>query len=63
MDTPEENFYYAPSYEHIEFAANNGFKKVIIDSRGHGSKLEVGGIYNNLLCLMREVPQWSLINY
>ena len=51
------NFYYAPSLAHIEFAANNGFKKVVLDSRGHDSDLDVGGSCNNLLCLMREVPQ------
>ena len=51
------NLYYAPSLEHITFAADNGFTKVVLDSRGHTAKYEQGKRNDDIMCLMREVPQ------
>jgi len=52
-----KDIYYAPSEAHIKFAADNGYQKVVIDSRGHCSSYEIGRLNDNLLCMMREVPE------
>jgi hypothetical protein len=48
----KEMFYYATSVEHIRFAARNGIKNVIVDSRGHGADRAGSGLKDDQLCLM-----------